>query len=320
MPSRSAPVAPPEPAVTGPSFLGLNKPADGQRNLHAQHGRSGSVDYLLEDDEEPRSRWGKWVVVLIALVLIGAFGYLHWRQGGFDWVLNGKKAAPAEASPAASAPNSTSSPAASDSAGSNTAPASNTPSSNPANPGASDSAGSTAPTASTAATPANAQPVAPAAGPTNPAPAPDNSAATPTTPAAEKAPAVSADDSSANSEAEETTKPAPSKAARKPTPATPLNTSAEAERYIYGRGVPQDCDRGLRLLKSAAQSDPKAMTTMGVLYSSGTCAPRDLPTAYRWFALALRKQPDNQALQDDLQQLWGKMTQPERQLAIKLSQ
>ena len=95
----------------------------------------------------------------------------------------------------------------------------------------------------------------------------------------------------------------------------------EAERYIYGRGVAQDCDRGLRLLKPAAeQSNVKAMISLGALYSTGNCTPRDLPTAYRWFALALHKEPDNQALQNDLQKLWSTMTPPERQLAIKLSQ
>lgn len=93
----------------------------------------------------------------------------------------------------------------------------------------------------------------------------------------------------------------------------------EAERYIYGRGVRQDCDHGMKLLK-AEQSNAKAMISLGALYSTGTCAPRDLPTAYRWFAMALHKDPDNQALQDDLQKLWGQMTGPERQLAIKLSQ
>jgi len=40
----------------------------------------------------------------------------------------------------------------------------------------------------------------------------------------------------------------------------------------------------------------------------------------RWFALALHKEPDNPSLQNDLQKLWSQMTQPERQLAIKLSQ
>jgi TPR repeat protein len=62
------------------------------------------------------------------------------------------------------------------------------------------------------------------------------------------------------------------------------------------------------------------MIEMGALYSAGLCTPRDLPTAYRWFAMALRKDPDNTNVQADLQKLWSEMTQPERQLAIKLSQ
>lgn len=95
----------------------------------------------------------------------------------------------------------------------------------------------------------------------------------------------------------------------------------EAQRYLYGKGVTQNCDRGLRILKPAADAaNTKAMIEMGALYSAGLCTPRDLPTAYRWFALALHKDPDNQSVQTDLQKLWGEMTQPERQLAIRLSQ
>jgi len=101
----------------------------------------------------------------------------------------------------------------------------------------------------------------------------------------------------------------------------PIDPVSEAQKYLYGRGVAQDCDRGLRLLKPAAkQSNPKAMIEMGALYSAGLCTPHDLPTAYRWFAMALRRDPENQAVQTDLKKLWGEMTQPERQLAIKLSQ
>jgi TPR repeat protein len=74
------------------------------------------------------------------------------------------------------------------------------------------------------------------------------------------------------------------------------------------------------LRPTAAKGNPKAMISLGALYETGVCAPRDLPTAYHWFALALRKQPDDQPLQDNMQKLWGKMTQPERQLAIRLSQ
>jgi hypothetical protein len=121
-------------------------------------------------------------------------------------------------------------------------------------------------------------------------------------------------------------KPAPKPAAPKPSaasrPVAPYDPVSEAQKYLYGRGgAPQDCDRGLRLLRPAAnQAQPKAMIEMGALYSAGLCTPHDLPTAYRWFALALRKDPENTAVQADLQKLWGEMTPPERQLAIKLTQ
>jgi TPR repeat protein len=96
---------------------------------------------------------------------------------------------------------------------------------------------------------------------------------------------------------------------------------AEAQKYLYGKGVTQNCSRGLGILKPAAEhANPKAMIEMGALYSAGLCTPRDLPTAYRWFAMALRKDPDNQSVQTDLEKLWGEMTQPERQLAMKLTQ
>ena len=159
--------------------------------------------------------------------------------------------------------------------------------------------------------------------PSQSSPAPDASAVS--RPADSNTPA---DTSTAPADTEPKAAPAasatPSKKIRapKPSPVTPVDPITEAERYLYGRGARQDCDRGLRMVKAAAagQSSAKAMISLGTLYSTGTCTPRDLPTAYRWFALALHKEPDNQALQDDLQKLWSQMTQPERQLAIRLSQ
>jgi TPR repeat protein len=117
-------------------------------------------------------------------------------------------------------------------------------------------------------------------------------------------------------------KPKPVIPTQAPKPAPkPLDPVTEAQKYLYGKGAKQDCDRGMRMLKPEAdRSNPKAMTEMGALYSAGLCTPRDLPTSYRWFALALRKNPDDQALQGDLQKLWDEMTQPERQQAIRLSQ
>jgi len=96
---------------------------------------------------------------------------------------------------------------------------------------------------------------------------------------------------------------------------------AMGERYLYGRGVPQDCTRGLRYVRPAAdQSIPKAMITMGALYATGHCLSRDLPTAYRYFALALRKDPENGALKQNAEMVWGQMTASERQQAIRMTQ
>ncbi|MFZ0318720.1 MAG: hypothetical protein WAL56_06315 [Candidatus Sulfotelmatobacter sp.] len=351
----AAPRADISPVVYGPSFLGLNRPPDSRSGdgLQGNAGsgydahRSGNLDYLLEE-EEPKRGWGKLLVVVIALGLIGGFGYLRWKQGGFNFLKPAAATHSAENAPdSASAPSAT--PAA-PSGDSSSAASQNSAAGNPANPATTaattstpDSAANGTATSSpagnnaSAGTDAGAQPAASASSGTSPtASAPQDNSSTgkpQENSAAEKSSeADSAEDAGAGP-AKAESRAAPSSAApaaakpsaartreRKPTPATPVDTTAEAERYIYGRGVPQDCDVGLRMLKPAAQANPKAMITLGTLYSSGTCTPRDLPTAYRWFAMALHKQPDNQTLQDDLHQLWSQMTPPERQLAIKLSQ
>src|SRR5207302_4161737 len=51
------------PAVTGPSFLGLNEP-------------SGNADYLLEDNHRGGAK--KWVVLLI-LLIVGGLVYAQYR-------------------------------------------------------------------------------------------------------------------------------------------------------------------------------------------------------------------------------------------------
>jgi hypothetical protein len=332
----SAPVSEQEPYISGPSFLGLNQPAPRKRaNLSSDpqvRPSSSNLDYLLDDDEEPRRGGaGKYVLILLALALAVGFGYLRWRNQGFGWL------GPHVNKPASAAQDS-------DPTDTKAAP-----------PPAASSTNAPAPTpaTSTAATPAAANPTPPAGEPApssstpspatgnvspNPAPAtgeatPPDSAATPAAtsaaapaPSAAKEPAATADDtedtpteaSPKPDHAEDAPPPKPH-AAVKPVPQ--VDPLSEAQKYLYGRGVAQDCERGMRLLKPAAnQSNPKAMIEMGALYSAGLCTPHDLPTAYRWFALALRKDPDNNAVQNDLQKLWGEMTQPERQLAIKLSQ
>jgi hypothetical protein len=350
--AQQAPVAPygagPKtgPVITGPSFLGLNLPADAgpraERHPHGGHDAlqpsSRNLDYLLEDEEEPKRGWSKLILIVVALALAVGFGYLHWKRGGFDWLNGGTKkpAAAATTTPeagqsGADSGGTTGTAATSDgmipqagTGGASTTPTTGGAGANPAGstgPQAT-AAPATAPqgAASQSATP---QSVPPPSIP--PQSIPPQSIPPQSKPSDSSVPADSASRPGGSDSDKQSTRaeaPAVPKApARKPAAAKPVDMVTEAERYIYGRGVRQDCDHGLRLLKPAAeQSNAKAMISLGALYSTGTCTPRDLPTAYRWFALALHKEPDNQALQDDLQKLWGQMTQPERQLAIKLSQ
>ena len=348
------------PAITGPSFLGLSVPVTrrvespnegfGHASQHVSQPdplrTSGSVDYLLEDEEEPKRGWGKLIALVMALALAGGFGYLRWKQGGFDWVFADRKSAGGEQVSGA--------PGSADATGTATPGAPATGSAAPATPSAQmpATAGNDSGSQATAATPASApasnlasppakapneaessaQPASPQSGaaansPTasgaQPAESASSAPAVPTPAAPARAPAAQTENSDSDADTPAAEEPAISKKhlQPKPTPAKPVDAVAEAERYLYGNGVRQDCERGMRLLKpAAAQSNARAMISLGAAYSTGTCTPRDLPTAYRWFALALHKEPDNLPLQNDLQKLWVQMTQPERQLAIKLSQ
>jgi hypothetical protein len=93
----------------------------------------------------------------------------------------------------------------------------------------------------------------------------------------------------------------------------------KGEAYLYGRGAAENCTQAIRYLKSAAdKSNAKARSTFGTMYATGHCVPRDLPTSYRWFAMALQADPNNSILEKDLSAIWNQMTPPERQLATKL--
>ncbi len=321
-PRSAAPVSEDSPGISGPSFLGLNDPPPRQRGLSADSQSSSSLDYLLEDEEPKRGGAGKFALILLMLALAGGFGYFRWK-----WLIGTSKR-PAVTSQAPDPSATTYDVPSSGNTNGTSIPPAPTPT-QPAVPAAQP-----APDSSSANTPAAGSPAA----------TPDTSSAKPDTPAPSDASNSSPDSSAANEPAgkEPDTEataaapdappppaPKPKKAAAEPQPKPPAGITstrsadavAEAQKYIYGRGVTQDCDHGMRLLKpAAAQANPKAMIEMGALYSAGLCTPHDLPTAYRWFAMALRKDPDNQAVQADLQKLWGEMTQPERQLAIRLSQ
>jgi len=335
-------------SISGPSFLGLNDPAPNRNAPRKRaslsidpHSAPGSnLDYLL-DEEEPRHHWGigKILLIFIALGLAAGFGYLRFKNQGLALLNPSKKpSAVVQNSPT---PDTTSTPASSPSITPESQPSPQPVAAAPPQP--TTAAPSTPPSSGPSTTTTPATPV-----PSTPAPS-DSAKLNDATPAAssDKVAAPTDSDKSASptdkdsstakdgspdtpppvaaTKPVEKPKPTPKVSAAKPSaasrPVAAYDPVAEAQKYLYGRGAPQDCDRGLRLLRPAAnQANPKAMIEMGALYSAGLCTPHDLPTAYRWFALALRKDPENTAVQADLQKLWGEMTQPERQLAIKLTQ
>jgi TPR repeat protein len=88
------------------------------------------------------------------------------------------------------------------------------------------------------------------------------------------------------------------------------------ERYLYGNDGPQGCTQAeCKLSTAATHGNTKAQTVLGTMYATGHCVGRDLPRAYRWFARALRHDPQNSRIAQDLQVLWREMTPQERQLA-----
>jgi TPR repeat protein len=115
-----------------------------------------------------------------------------------------------------------------------------------------------------------------------------------------------------------------SKISKSPAPATTDTGDADfrkGEAYLYGRGGRENCDEAVKSLKAAsAKSNAKARSAFGTMYATGHCVPRDLPTSYLWFALALRVDPNNQILEKDLNAVWNQMTPPERQMATRMKQ
>jgi TPR repeat protein len=107
----------------------------------------------------------------------------------------------------------------------------------------------------------------------------------------------------------------------KPKPADALanpedSLVSEGEKYLYGNGVPQNCERAQKdILTAARQQNSRAYTLLGAMYATGHCVSRDLPTAYRWFARALHQDPGNTRLQQNLEVIWRQMTPEERQVA-----
>ena len=95
----------------------------------------------------------------------------------------------------------------------------------------------------------------------------------------------------------------------------------EGEKYLYGHGVPVDCDRAQKDLLAATHSrhsSARAEQALGSMYATGHCVIRDLPLAYRWFARAQRqnRRPDPEVA-NNMKDLWNRMSPEERKLATE---
>jgi TPR repeat protein len=86
-----------------------------------------------------------------------------------------------------------------------------------------------------------------------------------------------------------------------------------ADMYIYGQGVPQNCEQGLVLLCSAAQkANPRAQGKLGALYATGKCVSQDRVQAYRWLSLALNNNQGSEWMEKNREMVWREMSPAER--------
>jgi len=294
------------PTISGPSMLGLNQPAassnQNQSNADLLRERAFSgLDSFLEP-EPPRT--GRRILLIV--VLLAAMGAAAW------WVYT-SYIVTAEHRKAETAASTTSEPS------------SEKPTPKPATPDATPTQGAQ----SSPATPSASVPEGPAENATT---TPDSGKSTNTASASTPAikpkpltPTPATPRTAPNKRAaksEPRVKPAPT--AKPPASAAADNGDAafrQGEAYLYGRGVHENCDQAMKYLKAAsAKSNAKARSTFGTMYATGHCVPRDLPTSYTWFALALHADPNNQILEKDLSAVWNQMTPPERQLATRMKQ
>jgi hypothetical protein len=288
-------------------MLGLNQPVTNQNSLNQpgleslRESAFSGLDSFFEP-EQPKSGVGRILLMIVLLAALGGAGW--WTYTNYLGAAGGQKLRAAISNASETAAEKLSpKPAAKD-----TVPASDAgspPASAPTTGTADSQSGKAAESVTPDAVPKTADAEA--------KPATETKPATPAkTALAEK------------SAAKRERRAALAKAPKLPPTAAPDSGDADFQRgaaYLYGRGVRENCDAAVKSLKAAsAKSNAKARSAFGTMYATGHCVPRDLPTSYSWFALALRVDPNNQILEKDLNAVWNQMTPPERQMATKMKQ
>jgi outer membrane biosynthesis protein TonB len=281
--------------ISGPSFLGLGE------------NPSSKGAYLLEE-EPPARRWRMYLALVLLVVSAGILGW-HWWRDGFPW-----KASPT--GPAAAPMSSVSPPAVS-------APAAEQPVATVPTEQQPAAASEKTEVAQSPASEPQAESLTAAVPKTE---APDSVQPSDDSKSAEPAPQQKAAAAQPEETAEASPPPvskAPKAKAQPAAAALPYDEKlvADGEKYLYGNGVPQNCDRAqMRLQTAASLSNPKAYSMLGAMYATGHCVTRDLPTAYRWFAKALHREPGNARVERDVELVWKQMTPGERQIAVRSGQ
>jgi cytoskeletal protein RodZ len=289
------PAARPIPSISGPSMLGLDQVALNQPSIDSLREKSFSgLDSFFEPEERPKNSGRRLLLLLVLLVALGVAGW--WTYTNYLGMAAERK------------PQSTDS----------TTPASVEEVRKPAVDAPPASAGNVPPAAAPSTTVAegpseNATPLA--------EPTPKTTAPISTKPATPATPKIALGDRSAQRRESRGSAVLPSKAPVQAAADTGDADFRKGEAYLYGRGMPENCDQAVKNLKAAsAKSNAKARSAFGTMYATGHCVPRDLPTSYVWFAMALRADPNNQILEKDLSAVWNQMTPPERQMATRMKQ
>src|SRR4051812_1028512 len=273
-------------SISGPSFLGLTDSSE-----------SDATEYLLEEDRPRNTHYGWFVFSAIATTILAVVGWLEWQA-----IRTGKlPVAGQTTTTAAEAPTT---PATSTTAPSNSKLGESVSASpadaKPQSDGADDDI---APNETTSAKPSGKNPSSASAGvesqeKTSDAQATQESQSRLAKDAGQRreAAAASSDDSqSDDADDSEAADAAPEKPAPKPvtarTPRAPDPRQnpmlLSGERYLYGRGVRQDCNQALIYFRAAAESDnAPAMSHLGAMYASGHCVTPNRVAAYKWFARA----------------------------------
>ncbi len=293
------------PPIAGPSMLGLNHPGTNPPSAGQPSPNQPGMDSLGEnafsgldsffEPEQPKT--GGWRILLLVVLLAALGGAGWWTYTNYLGVAQGRK-------PAAAAPSAGETPA---------EPVS-------AKPAATDAA--PAPAAGWSQT------TVPSAGVSGKDASEGHSEHASAASDVPRKPVARAAKAAAEAKAATLAKREPRRTAAKASK-LPAPSAADAgdaafrkgEAYLYGRGVPKNCDQAVKNLKAAsAKSNAKARSAFGTMYATGHCVARDLPTSYSWFALALRVDPNNQILEKDLSAVWNQMTPPERQMATRTKQ